>query len=166
MLKLEWLEETWKDVLDTIKKYNGTMHYGPNNITKTIFFVGDYVFLFPKAKKIHIGKFKKLYFGTCQIQYYLPNNTTLLVEGKFDPNLISVIVNKLKHCWNLELILNGLEVWLEAGKEGKIKVSHLMKFKFKNSNKLDLDINLEKPQLKIDKTQLKLWIIDPITTIN
>jgi hypothetical protein len=73
MLKLEWLEETRRDVLDTIKKYNGTMHYGPNNITKTIFFVGDYVFLFPKAKKIHIGKFKKLYFvwpqsnlGDCQ----------------------------------------------------------------------------------------------------
>jgi hypothetical protein len=44
-----------------------------------------------------------------------------------------VIVNKLKHCWNLELILNGLEVWLEAGKEGKLEVSHLKKFKLKNS---------------------------------
>jgi hypothetical protein len=83
---------------------------GPTTLQKQLFFVGDYIFLFPKAKKIHIGKFKKLYFGTYQIQYYLPNNTTLLVEDKFDPNLVLVIVNKLKHCWNLELILNGLEV--------------------------------------------------------
>jgi hypothetical protein len=32
------LEETQRDVVDTIKKDNGTMHYGPNNTTKTNFF--------------------------------------------------------------------------------------------------------------------------------
>lgn len=37
----------------------------------------------------------------------------------------------------------------------------MKKIKLINLNKLNLDINLEEPQLKINKTQLKHWIDEP-----
>jgi hypothetical protein len=44
-----------------------------------------------------MGKFKHRWFGPYWIQYYLPNNTALLVTvEKFDPNPILVNINKLK----------------------------------------------------------------------
>lgn len=53
-----------------------------------------------KAVKTHIKKFKHQWFSSYQIQYYLPNNTILLVTlDKFDLNLILVNVNKLKPYW-------------------------------------------------------------------
>ncbi len=57
----------------------------------------DYVFWFPKGEKTHMGKFKKRWFGPFKVQYYLPNNTIILVSiNNFELNLILVNVNKLK----------------------------------------------------------------------
>ncbi len=42
-------------------------------------------------------KFLSRWFGPYKIQYYLPNNTILLVNiDKFDPNLVLVNTIKLK----------------------------------------------------------------------
>jgi hypothetical protein len=51
--------------------------------------MGDIVIWFPKGKKEHTKKFQKWWFGSCKIQYYLPNNTILFVNiDKFEPNPI------------------------------------------------------------------------------
>ncbi len=46
---------------------------------------------------MHLGKFKKRWFGPFKVQYYLPNNIFFLVYvNNFEPNLVLVNVNKLK----------------------------------------------------------------------
>jgi hypothetical protein len=68
-----------------------------------------------KPKKKHIGKFKKICSSPYWIQYYLPNNTTLLVTmDKFDPNLIIVNVNKLIPYRFHNLIPKGLEAQIKG----------------------------------------------------
>jgi hypothetical protein len=53
--------------------------------------MGNMVRWFPKGKKEHIEKFKKQWFGSYKIEYYLPNSTILLVNiDKFEPNPILV----------------------------------------------------------------------------
>ncbi len=80
--------------------------------------MGDYVLWFPKAKKQHIGKISKSCSIPYWIQYYLPNNTTLLVIiDKFHPNLILVNVNKLKPYRFYNLILKGLEAQMQGGRD-------------------------------------------------
>jgi hypothetical protein len=51
---------------------------------------------FPKEKKTHLGKFKKISFGPFKVQYFLPNNIVLIFINNFEPNPILVNVNKLK----------------------------------------------------------------------
>jgi hypothetical protein len=52
---------------------------------------------FPNGNKSHMGKFIRKWFGSYKVQYVLPNNTMLLVTiEKFETNLVSVNVNKLK----------------------------------------------------------------------
>ncbi len=49
----------------------------------------DTVLWFPKGRKEHTGKFKKWWFGSYKIQYFLPNNIVILINiDKFKPNPI------------------------------------------------------------------------------
>ncbi len=44
-----------------------------------------------------MGKFKKIWFGPCKVQYCLPNNTILFYfVNNFEPNPALVNINKLK----------------------------------------------------------------------
>jgi hypothetical protein len=47
---------------------------------------------------MHLENFTEKWFGLYKIQFCLPNNIVrLVIVDKFDPNLILVNVNKLKH---------------------------------------------------------------------
>jgi hypothetical protein len=67
--------------------------------TEKKFQFGDYVLWFPKGKKTHMGKFKKIWFSPFRVQYCLPNNIVLIIfVSNFEPNLVLVNINKLKPC--------------------------------------------------------------------
>ena len=52
---------------------------------------------YPKGANVHAGKLRNKWFGPYRVQYLLPNNTVLLVTvEKFDPNPVTVNINKLK----------------------------------------------------------------------
>ncbi len=57
---------------------------------------GYYILWFPKGEKIHLGKFKKRWFGPFRVEHCLPNNTILVFVNNFEPNLVLVNINKLK----------------------------------------------------------------------
>jgi hypothetical protein len=62
---------------------------------------------FPKGQKTHFGKFTNKWFSLYKIQFCLPNNIMLLVTlDKFDPNLVLVILNKLKHLFKKKYFLD------------------------------------------------------------
>ncbi len=57
-----------------------------------------HVLQFPNGQKMHLENFTEKWFGLYKIQFCLPNNIVrLVIVDKFDPNLILVNVNKLKH---------------------------------------------------------------------
>jgi hypothetical protein len=71
-----------------------------NHKIKT-FSIGPTIMWFPKGKK-----FKKWWFGSYKIQYFLPNNTVLFINiEKFELNPILVNINKLKPYRYLDKIL-------------------------------------------------------------
>jgi hypothetical protein len=50
-----------------------------------------------RKKKMHLGKFKKRWFGPFRVQYCLPNNIVIFIYvNNFELNPILVNVNKLK----------------------------------------------------------------------
>jgi len=70
--------------------------FGINKKNIEKFQFGDHVLWFPKGKK-HMGKFKKIWFGACRVQYYLPNYTIFIsLVNNFEPNPTLVNINKLK----------------------------------------------------------------------
>jgi hypothetical protein len=77
--------------------------------TKRKFQFGNYVLWFPKGEKTHLGKFKKRWFGPFRVEYYLLNNTVILVfVNNFEPNLILVNVKKLKPYKYVDHTLKGI----------------------------------------------------------
>jgi hypothetical protein len=69
------------------------------------------------------GKYKKHWFGHYHIQYYLPNNTTLLMNmDKIDTNPLLVNINKLKPYQHLELTPYGLETKIEKRRDVSVRV--------------------------------------------
>jgi len=75
---------------------SGIKHYEVN-ISEKQFSFADYVILFPKGNKSHLGKFTRKWFGLYKVQYVLPNNIMLLVTiEKFETNFVLVNLNKFK----------------------------------------------------------------------
>ncbi len=92
-----WVTET-----SSIQQWNITLWNQQKNLEKQFSF-GDYVLLFPKGNKSHLGKFIKKWFGPCKVQYVLLNNIMLLVTiEKFEANPMLVHVNKLKPYKSIE----------------------------------------------------------------
>jgi hypothetical protein len=61
-----------------------------------------------QGKKTHLSKFKKRWFAPIRVQYYLANNTILLVfVENFKPNLVLVNINKLKSYKYVDQTLKG-----------------------------------------------------------
>jgi hypothetical protein len=71
---------------------------------------GNYLLWFPEGEKTYLGKFKKRWFGPFRVQYCLPSNTVFLVYvNNFEPNPISVNVNKLKPYTYVDQIMKGIQ---------------------------------------------------------
>ncbi len=69
--------------------------------------MGAIVLWFPKGKKEHIGKFKKRWFCSYKIQYFLPKSIVLFINiDKFELNPILVSINKLKPYQHLDKTSN------------------------------------------------------------
>jgi hypothetical protein len=82
--------------LVTFNLWNRSL-WSHNQFIETKFQFRDYVLWFPKVVFKHAPKFQRQWFGPYHIQYYLFNNTILLVTiDKFDLNLVLVNINKLK----------------------------------------------------------------------
>jgi hypothetical protein len=82
--------------------------------------MGDTVLWCPKGRNKHTKKFKKWWFGPSKIQNYLPNNIVLLVNiDNFEPNPISMNINKLKPYLYLRQALKGSEATIKGGGEHK-----------------------------------------------
>jgi hypothetical protein len=80
--------------------------------------MAETILLFPKGKKEHIGKFKKPWFGSYNIQYCLLNNTILFVNiDKCEPNPVLANINNLKPFKYLGKTPKGLEATIKRGKE-------------------------------------------------
>jgi hypothetical protein len=90
---------------------SGVDFYGVNKKnTEKKFQVGEFVLWFPKGEKTHFGKFKKRWFGPFKVQYFLPNNIILLIFiNNFEPNPISVNVNKFKPYTHADQTLKGIQ---------------------------------------------------------
>jgi hypothetical protein len=102
------MKKKWKLKI-MLEQTNETYLCGVNkkNIEKKFQF-GDYVLWFPKGENTHLGKFKKRWFGPFRVQYYLPNNTIILVLViNFEPNPILVNINKLKPYKYVDQTLKG-----------------------------------------------------------
>jgi hypothetical protein len=71
---------------------------------------GDYVLWFPKGKKTHLSKLKKIWFGPFKVWYCLPNNIVLLIfVNNFEPKPVLVNVNKLKPYTYVDQTLKGIQ---------------------------------------------------------
>jgi hypothetical protein len=69
------------------------------------------VLSFPKEEKEKGGNLKKRWYGMYKIQFLLPNNIVLLaILGNFEPNIVSVNVNKLKPYIYIDQIVSKLVV--------------------------------------------------------
>ncbi len=97
LVKLEKLQNDELHANEIVANQQWNHLCGTSKYTKKKFKFGDYALWFLKGQKTHLGKFTKKWFGPYKIQFYLLNNTMLLVTlDKFNSNLMLVNVNKLK----------------------------------------------------------------------